>query len=325
MVRQLDEIIYSIDVPLPGNPLRNLNSFLIKGDARNLLIDTGFNMPECFKALKNGLDELEVDINKTDILLTHMHADHMGLAPSIAESGTRVYMGRIDLEIFKKLSDSEYISERDAKYLAFGFSSHELRESKTVNPAIIFLPDQEVEYIPIEDSHVFKLGSVNLECIMTPGHTPGHMCLYDRSRKMFLSGDHILFGISPNIISWSSIPDSLGAYLESLKKVRQLDIERTFAAHRVIEGDIKGRIDELIKHHHQRLDEAESIVRAKKKSTVYEIASEMTWSIRTKNWQTFPVAQKWFALGETHSHLEYLRVRGKINLELKAGLMYYSI
>ena len=49
MVQEVFENVYSIDVELPNNPLRWLNSYYIDngGTSRNLLIDTGFNMPEC--------------------------------------------------------------------------------------------------------------------------------------------------------------------------------------------------------------------------------------------------------------------------------------
>lgn len=39
--------IYRIEVPLPNNPLRYLNSYVVRGRDRFLVIDTGFNRPEC--------------------------------------------------------------------------------------------------------------------------------------------------------------------------------------------------------------------------------------------------------------------------------------
>lgn len=70
-------------MPLPGNPLKNLNAYLIQGP-RNLLVDTGFRQEECRTALTAGLAELGVDMASTDIFLTHLHSDHAGLASRIA-------------------------------------------------------------------------------------------------------------------------------------------------------------------------------------------------------------------------------------------------
>ena len=324
MIRQLAEEIFSIDIPLPGNPLRNLNSFLIKGEKRNLIIDTGFNMPACLKAFNAGMNELEVDIERCDIMLTHLHSDHVGLAPAIAGERSTIYMSGIDYEIFTSFDDPQYIRMMDDKFLQFGFPYKELMENKTANPAMIYRPTRKVRYTLIEDGYTIDLGDSRLECILTPGHTPGHVCLYDNKKKYLFTGDHLLFGISPNITSWPAVDDSLGAYIDSLEKVKSLDVSRAFAAHREIEGDFHTRIDELIRHHRNRLGEAEASVRKRKRATVYEAASDMSWSIRAKNWDAFPAAQKWFALGEAHSHLEYLRVRNIVHSTLENGLMYYS-
>lgn len=47
VVEQVKENIYRLGVTLPQNPLRELNSYLIRGGERDLLIDTGFRRPEC--------------------------------------------------------------------------------------------------------------------------------------------------------------------------------------------------------------------------------------------------------------------------------------
>ena len=47
--------IFQIDVPLPDNPLRNLNCYVVQDGGETLIIDTGFNRPECREALLEGL------------------------------------------------------------------------------------------------------------------------------------------------------------------------------------------------------------------------------------------------------------------------------
>ena len=58
--------IFSIQVELPENPLRALNSYVITSPQGNLVIDTGFNRPECREDLWRGLEELGLDLTKTD-------------------------------------------------------------------------------------------------------------------------------------------------------------------------------------------------------------------------------------------------------------------
>ena len=45
---------------------------------------------------------------------------------------------------------------------------------------------------------------------------------------------------------------------------------------------------------------------------VYDIAGKMTWKIRCNSWEEFPANQKWFAVGECHSHLRHLARRGRV-------------
>lgn len=325
MPEQLFENLFIIKVPLPGNPLKNINSYLIKGVDRNLLIDTGFNMPVCYDALKKGLNDLNVNMKHTDIFLTHLHADHSGLASSIASDHTKVFIGETDKKGMESFFKTEHWNLINEKYLAFGFPQEELDENKSKNPAAIYMPANRIEYTGIWDGFVIDLGNYRLRCIGTPGHTPGHMCLYDQEHRILFSGDHILFDITPNITSWMDVEDSLGSYLQSLNKIKKLHIEFTLAAHRKAMGNCNSRIDELIHHHNVRLNEVYQIVSNFAVITTYDTASKMTWSIRAKNWAEFPVAQKWFAVGEASAHLEYLRCKGRIKRDLIDGKYYYQV
>ena len=66
MTECISEGLYRIPVPLPGNPLRELNSYLLRGRERSLLIDTGFRQEEGRRALFAGLAELDVDATLWD-------------------------------------------------------------------------------------------------------------------------------------------------------------------------------------------------------------------------------------------------------------------
>ena len=324
MITELLPGIFNIFVPLPGNPLKNLNSFFIRGRNRSLLVDTGFNLEASRSALTQGLEEIGADMDQTDIFLTHLHSDHIGLAQVIAKPGSRIYISSIDKELMLKFRTPAYRREVDNRFLRFGFTEEELKENRETNPAMVYLPEKAGYYTGLEDDAVLDLGNRKLRCIMTPGHTPGHMCLYDEEAKILFSGDHIIFDISPNITSWPSLPDSLGCYLKSLRKISGLSLLHTFSSHRQPEGDCLKRIKELEDHHEARTEEALAVVKRIGRATVYEIASGMTWSIRAKTWQDFPIDQKWFAVGEAHSHLEYLYLRSRLVMTEAEGLLYYE-
>ena len=91
MTECISEGLYRIPVPLPGNPLRELNSYLLRGRERSLLIDTGFRQEEGRRALFAGLAELDVDPRDVDVALTHLHSDHSGLAPEVVGETGWIY------------------------------------------------------------------------------------------------------------------------------------------------------------------------------------------------------------------------------------------
>ena len=150
-----------------------------------------------------------------------------------------------------------------------------------------------------------EAGGFRLQALLMPGHTPGQMCFWmEREGIMFL-GDHVLFDITPNITAWPSLPDALGAYLENLDRIRAYAPVRALPGHRE-SGDLALRVDQLKEHHCRRLEEALKAVRDHPGAGAYELAGYMTWKIRAKSWADFPVAQKWFAVGECMSHLDRL-------------------
>ncbi len=324
-VEKIVENIYRIGVPLPGNPLKELNSYLIHDGAHSLLIDTGFPLDECRAALFGGLAELGVAPESVDIFLTHLHNDHTGLAPEIIGPGRTIYMGAVDRGLTERveLSDAPW-EERTAYFRRAGFPGETLRQIRTTDPAMRYVPRAGCrQYVTVEDGHVFERGGYRFRCIMTPGHTPGHMCLWEEDRGILFTGDHVLFDITPNITSWDEMEDALGSYLASLEMVRKLPVKLALPSHRKT-GDFAARVDELMAHHRARLAETERIVGTTRGKTAYEIAALMTWSIRAKNWDDFPDAQKYFAVGECIAHLDYLIKGGRLRCEERDGRLYYD-
>jgi glyoxylase-like metal-dependent hydrolase (beta-lactamase superfamily II) len=162
------------------------------------------------------------------------------------------------------------------------------------------------------------------KCVETPGHTKGHMCLYEANKKIFIAGDHILNDITPTIQLWSDDRNPLREYLASLDKVNQFDIELVLPGHRSIFRHCKERIQELKDHHEKRLDEIISILRNGRKNA-FQVASQMTWDIIYDSWNLFPVSQKWFATGEAISYLKYLEEKGMIRKEMLKQKIEFSL
>lgn len=292
MVQKINNDLYRITVSLPGNPLRSLNSYVITGGERNLLIDTGFNRPECLYDLEQGIEQLNLDMNRTDIFVTHLHADHSGLVSKIAKPLTRIFMGKSDKALLDKsiLDPDNYWNPMKERFREEGYPEEELNKSISDSPARIFVPDKYFEASLVEDGSILPFGNDTYRCIFTPGHTPGHFCLYDTENEFLYTGDHLLFDISPNITVWSGVDDSLSQYMGSLKKIRDIPVKLALTGHRENEGDYQIRIEQLLLHHAERLEDTMQIIRENDGLNGYQIAGYMKWSIRAAGWDDFPVA-----------------------------------
>ena len=106
MAKQIQENLWRLDIPLKGNPLKNLNSYLITGE-RSLLIDTGFRWESCREAMERELAEVGINRETMDIFLTHLHSDHTGLAPTLIRPGCRIYIGRIEGPLVEDAVDDD--------------------------------------------------------------------------------------------------------------------------------------------------------------------------------------------------------------------------
>jgi glyoxylase-like metal-dependent hydrolase (beta-lactamase superfamily II) len=321
MVDQIFPDIFRIEIPLPGNPLKAINSYVIRGDGRFLVIDTGMKRDECRKALEAGIQELAVDLDCTDFFITHLHADHLGLVTELVRGSSKVYFNAPDAKI---INDPDHWDNMIATALANGFPEEEIDSAILKHPGRRYQACDPLDFALLQEGDRVSIGAYDLQCVSTPGHTRGHLCLYEPRAKIFFSGDHILEDITPNISLWAENVDPLRQYLESLDKITLLDVCWVFPGHRRAFTHCKRRIEELKQHHAVRAGEIRSILKEGRQSA-YQVASRMTWDISCKHWEDFPISQKWFASGEALSHLQYLHGENGVRREQEDGKIYYSL
>lgn len=322
-MEQILDNIYRIDIPLPKNPLRVLNSYVFLGGERTLVLDTGFDLPECRDALRNGLAELNVNRDQVDVLLTHAHSDHGDLAPELAGTHGSVFISGVDLP-WQRYSTAVPLWKNEVQTMVHcGFPADQLDWTKHEDgkPSELFKTFDR--YVPLEDGDRIPAGQYQLTCIHTPGHTPGHFCYYLEDEQAMFTGDHVLFDITPNITNWEGITDSLGDYLNSLRMVRNIPVRQAFPGHRAA-GSYYERIDALLESHHRRLEECLTIVSRRSGQNAFEIAAQMKWNLRATGWEAFPPMQQFFATGECVAHLKHLIACGQVVQSVCHGQVVYD-
>ena len=313
--------LFRLKIPLPDSPLKYLNSYVIKGPDRSLIIDTGLNRRECLEAMQAGLSTIGIDLKAADIFITHLHADHFGLVNKLATDTSQIYFSRPEKELMESWEGFGAMIEYAGQN---GFPENELQSALDKHPGAKYgsewIPDMKL----LEDGDGIEVGDYHFKCVATPGHTMGHVCLYEPDKEIMVAGDHILIDITPNIQCWSDTQNPLKHYLASLEKVYSLKVDLTLPGHRRLIRDHRARIQELKLHHADRLAEVLTILSRGGMNAV-QVASQMTWDIDSESWDQFPVAQKWFATGEAISHLRYLEEEGKLIRKASGKITLYAL
>ena len=322
MIKEVYKDIYMVDLVLPNNPLKSINIYIIKGKDKTLIIDTGFNIEECKDNLLEKIRELNIEISNVELLITHLHSDHCGLAYIFQELGAKVYAGNRDGKEINEMTDIKYWKEFEKQTVLFDlerdnvfFDSH---------PGYKYCPKEKVDFTYLSEGNSIQIGEYFFEITDIPGHTPGHIGLYERKNKLFFGGDHILDQITPNIGFWGFKENILALYFNSLAKIYAYDIDYLFPSHRNIIRDHNRRINEIMAHHKERLNEILEILKENQMS-VRDIATKMNWRIRAKSGEDFPSPQKWFASSEAMAHLEHLYCMGKLEKNIILGKLYFKL
>tara|TARA_X000001036_G_C20511801_1_gene738425 strand:- start:216 stop:974 length:759 start_codon:yes stop_codon:yes gene_type:complete len=157
----------------------------------------------------------------------------------------------------------------------------------------------------VNDSDILKFGEWEFKFIDTPGHTIGHLCMYETKNKIMLTGDHVLPHISPNVsVDFEGKNnEALIQYIHSLQKIEDYETELVLPAHEFSFKNLKQRVRELVDHHHERLNEHLELF-TDQSMTAVDVARQISWN--TGHFDNFNIMMKRSAVGETIAHLEYL-------------------
>jgi glyoxylase-like metal-dependent hydrolase (beta-lactamase superfamily II) len=304
--------VWSVPVPIPDNPLRYVLSYLIEHDDGFVLVDPGWNHPDSWRALTDGMAACEIPMAAvTAILVTHVHPDHHGQSGKVREqSGAWIAMHPREDAFLEVRGDRGAMRDGMEFYLRWcGAPASHLTELSASRPhAGGMAPMVRADRL-LEHGELVDVPGIRLRAVWTPGHTPGHLCFHDEGRDLLLTGDHILPRITPNISSYDMSSNPLDDYLASLTKLKGMQPAEVLPAHEYRFADLDSRLDDLARHHQERLTETEDILAGRDGLTAWQVATGVTWS---RAWTDLASFQRQAAVGEVLSHLRQLQSRGLV-------------
>ncbi|MBI3327829.1 MAG: MBL fold metallo-hydrolase [Nitrospinae bacterium] len=309
--------LYQLTIPMPFK-LNHVHLYLLEADEGFILIDTGVNTSESFAGLKRKMDDLGLDLSAiTQIVITHFHSDHCGQAARIRElSKAQIVMGATERSTLDRVQANPN-EERAEQFLRHGLPPEQAMQYADVLPYLKSLSLPFDVDLRVGHGQTLLAKRRRLEAFITPGHTPGHVCLFLPEEKIMFSGDHILQKITPNIGFHSySGPNPLGDYLHSLQSTRTLGATLLLPSHGPIVEDPEARIHELLQHHDRRLQACLDTL-GPSPTTAYDVSLKVFGT-------SLSYFERWLALGETLSHLEHLVHEGQVTSTDEEGCVSYT-
>ena len=307
-----------IPTPFPVGPI---NAYLIKSDPITL-IDCGPNTEEAKQYLASQLEKTGLKIEDIErIIITHTHPDHFGLAAYLQRiSKAPVYVHNAD--VIKAQNRYQHL-ERVNVYLSYAGMPDELcNQLKEYFKWEVSFVEPIEEIIGVEDGHIFSFDGFNLQGVLTPGHSIGHLCLLQKEAGFLFAGDTILDRITPNPVLEPLVEQrfqrekSLQQYIDSLHRLERLDIKCILTGHGNSLTDIAGTFERLKAHYQKRKNDIIKIVANRLEFSPFELTNALYHNLKV------PV-DYYLALSEIIAHLDLLEEEGKIiRKQSTKGLVY---
>lgn len=312
--------IHLIPAPLPFKSPAWVNAYAIEAGDGLLLIDCGTDWEPGRTALRNGFETLGLDESAVHTLVvSHLHPDHVGMSSRLVrELGCRFVMHERAADLVDRYNDTPGYAGRLTDLAHTHGMPDEVVATATSTRRPEYMPIIEAPDHLVADGDSISLGGDrSLVVVHTPGHEPAHICVRDSRTGILFSGDHILPRISPVIMYDIDIGDPLGDYLVSLRKLIDMGIGLTYPAHGTLIDRGDERALQILLHHDRRLRDMVDLVKE---------ADTTAWSVMTRSFRPNldPVSAR-LAFLETVSHLEHLRLLGRLRIDDRDGTTLYRV
>jgi glyoxylase-like metal-dependent hydrolase (beta-lactamase superfamily II) len=317
--------VHRMALPLGIHGVPTVSAYLLRDDDGDVLVDCGVAagtardgsvgagdrdanadgtaaLSAAMHACGSSLDRL------ARLVITHAHVDHFGLAGEVVRrSGGELWMHEATrLDLAKYADPDEAIDRRMLMLADHGLFGDELTESaEGLRDWLPVMPSIGEPSRELAGGERFTAGGRTWEVVHTPGHSPGHVCLWSAQDRLLCSGDHLLQVVSPPVTFERGFdPDPMGSYLDSLDRVGALEPDLVLPGHGPPFRDGARRAAAIAQGKQRRLEQVRGLVEDRER-TVTEITEELFRTVLTG-------AQRHFAMAEILAYLAYHEIRGAL-------------
>jgi glyoxylase-like metal-dependent hydrolase (beta-lactamase superfamily II) len=309
--------IHTLAIPTPFH-VGKVNVYLLAHKSELTLIDTGPLTDEAYSTLDAGLANLGFSIYQIkNVLVTHGHQDHYGLANRIARlSSAEVYVPQGDVHLTSQSLPGEFYLRELARA---GLPGERINEMVERFITIRVFSERLERYKVLNDHDTLSLDGGRIEVLHTPGHTPGSSCYFWRDRSILFAGDTILKSITPNPVLDLDPQNgrrfkSLIRYMETLDRLREINPQLIYGGHR----DVVTNYSE----HHDRV-KGFYRVRQDKMLELLEEGAQTAYQLCQKMFPTDDDLNTFLAISETLANLDMLVEKREIDRSVHEDVEFF--
>lgn len=346
LARAAQRGIHCLRIPTPF-AVGRVNCYLIEDEPLTLL-DAGPNSGTSLTALEEALAEHGRRVEDLQrIVVTHQHIDHIGLVDILARrSGAEVCaLAALAPWLAGYKQQMEANDEFSSQVmLRNGIPQDVVYALRTVSASFRAWGAPAHVTRKLRDGELLDFAQRSWRVHHRPGHSPSDTVFQDESSGELLGGDHLLAHISSNPLislpldagnaangpndptagadgdgapaaSAHERPRALMIYMESLRKTREMDIQRVLGGHGEPVEDHRALIDKRFAMHERRANRLYGLI-AERPRNAYELAQSM--------WGNVAVTQAYLTLSEVLGHVDLLLDEGRVRQREREAVIYFE-
>jgi glyoxylase-like metal-dependent hydrolase (beta-lactamase superfamily II) len=312
--------IFRILVRLPIPEVGSMNSYVIVDASRNIIVDPGMAHPACYATMEKAIQKLSLDLECTDFFITHHHLDHFSSVSRFLRRTSCIYISEREAEFIRRIASGEAEAETAVFLERMGFP-----EKNPMDVVSQFFNSEYGHKHPwpfryIADGDVLVRGNHRFTCLITPGHSIAHSCLYESQRGVLIAGDQITAGVQFLL----DRTDPLADHFHSLARLKTIDADLTLPGHGVPFEDHRRRIDRLLLHHQARAEAVCAVLKEDGKDA-YEVTLALDGLFPDDaHFSSLPLIRKYIHTRHTFAYLQHLAARGRARKNHRHGRILFS-
>jgi glyoxylase-like metal-dependent hydrolase (beta-lactamase superfamily II) len=314
-LREVSPAVYELRLPIPWEDT-HVNCFLLPDGDQVDMIDCGMGMDESFALIQAAVSELAGPEGRLrQLAVTHIHPDHYGGAGQVTQHyGAELFMHRLEVPMVhpRYLEIEQLVAEVGRHLEIHGVPEAEVAFLKNASRGFRRFVKPAPPSLQLDGSEVLELGRRRLRVEWTPGHSPGHVCLFDLESRVLFAGDQLLPNVSPNIgLHPQSTPNPLDDYLAGLDRLVAMAPSLVLPAHGRPFRTAAERAAELAEHHRRRKEQMIQVIGDRELNA---------WQVATAIWgRRENLHDMRMALQEGLAHLQSLSLEGRLEKRASAA------